>query len=381
VTESIPVISVVMPVRNGERFLAQALDSILCQTFGDFEFIVVDDGSTDATPHILADYAHANERIHVQRQEARGMVPALNLGCELARGTYLARMDADDVASPRRFAEQVSFLERHPRIEVLGAAVLVVDEHDRPLFPVWYATTNESIRRTLAAGTAFAHPVVMMRRSAFLISGGYRASFDPHAADYDLWLRMAEFCEFANLPGVLLHYRFHSGGVSFQNLSQQVLAMVGAEFSARMRRSGAPDVLVRTQPITLDSLLRMGEERDFVFSRILELSAARCGWLVRVDQADEALQLLNWAETLGGRRLAARAHAKASVMRALAWQRKGALGRSAASVVRAFLVDPPFVFETFVGGATMLLRARLPQLPIPAPQSRRRQFSHTKRYS
>ena len=357
--ESVPLISVVMPVRNGERFVAQATNSILSQTFGDFEFIVIDDGSTDATADILADYTRLDGRLRVHRCAQLGMVPALNLGCELARGTYLARMDADDVASPQRFAEQVAFLECHPRVAVLGAAILVVDERQGPLFPVWYPTTNTMLRRSLADGSAFAHPVVMMRRTAFQSSGGYRASFDPHAADYDLWLRMSEYSEFANLPDILLHYRFHPGGVSFYNLSQQVLAMVGAESSARMRRSGQPDLFDRTQTITVDTLLEMEPKQDVLFSRILELSAARCGWLVRVNQPDEALQLLRWAEALSGLSAGRRARAKANVMRALAWRCKGAFWPSAAAAARAVLVDPLFVLETFIAGSTMLGRGRL----------------------
>jgi hypothetical protein len=350
-----------MPVHNGERFLLDALVSIRAQTFSDFEFIVVDDGSTDATPRILADYARLDGRLRVHRQDQQGMVPSLNHGCEMARGTYVARMDADDVASPRRFAKQVAFLEYCPQVAVLGAAIMVVDEYDRPLFPVRYPTTDSSIRRALASGTAFAHPVVMMRRDALLTSGGYRTPFDPHAADYDLWLRMSEYCQFANLPTVLLRYRFHPGGVSFHNLSQQVLAMVGAETSARMRRLGHPDLLAQVQTITLDSLLAMGEQRELVLNRVLELSAARCGFLVRVGQTDEALELLLWASTLGGRSLRRRARAKAGVMRAMAWQRKGSFGRSLAAAAEAVVTDPLYASTVVIRGAGMLLRDRFPR--------------------
>jgi len=350
-----PSVSVVLPVHNGERFLGRALDSVRAQTLEDFECVVVDDGSTDRTAEILRQYGLQDQRLRVHRQEHRGVVAALNAGCQLAEGTYLARLDADDIASPQRLRDQVRFLERHPQVGVVGAGIVVVDEQDRPLFRVQYPATDPEVRRALLSSSAFAHPVVMMRKDVFVATGGYRAPF-LHAEDFDLWLRISERCELANLRKSLLRHRFHRGSVSLNNLQQQVISVVGAELSGRMRASGQPDRLAGVGRVTLDVLLATSPEPDRVLSRVLELSASRGGFLVLVGAVDEALYLLQWARiATQGARLDRRARAKADMLDALAWYRHTSFRRSLAAAANALLTDPGLVFETVAHRSSSLL--------------------------
>src|SRR5262245_40553428 len=127
-----PIVSVVMPVFNGERYLVEAANSIFRQTHPDFEFIIVDDGSTDGTADLLADLRRQDDRVKVITQPHNlGVAAALNAGCQAARGIFVARMDADDVSLPDRFMEQTSFLNRRPDIALVGGAVQLIDQNGR----------------------------------------------------------------------------------------------------------------------------------------------------------------------------------------------------------------------------------------------------------
>src|SRR5260370_151977 len=133
---SSPPVSMLMSVFNGEAFLPQALESILGQTFGDFEFIIIDDGSTDTTAQILSDYAKQDERVRVFNQGNKGRAASLNDGIDLARAEYIARMDADDIALPHRLKEQIRFMERHPEVGLLGGAVELIGPEGQVLAEV-----------------------------------------------------------------------------------------------------------------------------------------------------------------------------------------------------------------------------------------------------
>jgi hypothetical protein len=351
-----PLVSVVLPVYNGRQFLSQAIESILRQTFDDFELILVDDGSTDSTPRIIAEYTRQDRRVRALRQENGGLVAALNVGCSIARGPYLARMDADDVASPERLCKQVGFLDQQPQVGVLGAGIVVVAEDDRRLFSVSYPRSDAAIRRALAAGNAFAHPAVMMRASIFHASGGYRAAFS-HAEDYDLWLRMSEHCALANLAEPLLRYRFHAAGVSFRNLKQQVVSMAGAELSAVLRRSGDESEF-GSDPVTLETLSECASEREQLLQRVHALGTARAAFLIRVGQPDDALRLMEWVATVGPGEVPPPALAKSRLIQASAWYQKQCFWRSITAAAQALRVHPLSVLAIGVTGSRMLLQSR-----------------------
>jgi hypothetical protein len=352
-----------MPVYNGERFLEQAVASVRNQSFREWELIVVDDGSTDATAAILSRHTSEDARVRVYHEHHRGLIDALNFGCGMARSQYLARMDADDVAMPQRLEQQLVLLEANKRLGVVGSAIRVIDGCGNPLFQVTYPTTDVGVRRSLVSGNAFAHPTVMMRRTVFEGSGGYRHPF-LYGEDYDLWLRMSVLCEFANTPRVLLDYRFHSAGASSQEMSHQVLVMVAAAISAELRRSGQVDTIARLERVTLAHLLDIAPSRTDVLNRIVELSAGRSGFLVRVNRPDDALRLLGWADHITGQMATGRARAKASVLRAAAWHKKGSFWRCLGATLEAFRSDPVRAAQIFTVGLLVLLRDAVASSPI-----------------
>jgi glycosyltransferase involved in cell wall biosynthesis len=216
----VPKVSVVMCVYNGELCLREAIDSILNQTFKDFEFIIVDDGSTDGTPGILEACAKQERRIRLLRNASNlGLIPSLNNGLQVACGEYVARQDADDVSLPNRLVLQVQFLDKHPEIGVLGTWMTNVDETGRRV--VWKTPTSHAvIRWSLLFSTSMAHASVMMRRS--LLDGD--TTFRPemlHAEDYDFWSRLSEKAKLANLPECLYLRREHELRVSVRHQKKQ----------------------------------------------------------------------------------------------------------------------------------------------------------------
>ncbi len=244
-----PQVTIVMSVHNGEKYLSQAVDSILAQTFRDFEFIIINDGSTDRTSEILVQYQARDARIRLLAQEQSGLVDALNRGCALARGEYIARMDADDVAFPQRIEHQVKFLENNPEMALVGTPVVVIDENGLPIDLFRFPTDSHEIADLLMRANCINHPTVMIRTKAFCALCGYRKTFQ-HAEDYDLWLRMSEQYSLANLAEPMLCYRIHGSQVGVEHLNQLVLSMLGARVSARGRRKDGKDPLANEAEIT-----------------------------------------------------------------------------------------------------------------------------------
>ncbi len=211
-----PTVSVVMPVYNGQRYLSRAVESMLGQTWWDFELVAVNDGSTDETGRILERYAKGDGRVRVVWQENQGIVGALNAGLGAARGKLLARMDADDVALPGRLARQVDYLREHPECVAVGTRVLMIDAQGWAICPWVKEFTHEQIDAAhLRAGFPMVHPSVMMRRESVAAVGGYRAEYAT-LEDVDLFLRLAEVGRLANIPEVLLHYRQHLNSICHQ---------------------------------------------------------------------------------------------------------------------------------------------------------------------
>jgi glycosyltransferase involved in cell wall biosynthesis len=208
---SIPAVSVVLPVRDGEPFLRPALESVLNQSFADFEVVAVDDGSTDATGAILADTGDV--RLRVVRQDRRGLVAALARGIAETRGRYVARMDADDVSLPRRFERQAAVLDADERTGVVGCGVETIDERGRVVSARVLPPGDAPLRRRLLLRNPFAHGSVMIRRDALERAGGYRADYGANE-DYDLWRRIAREWRLGAVPEVLYRYREHAAAVT-----------------------------------------------------------------------------------------------------------------------------------------------------------------------
>lgn len=206
-----PGISVLMAVNNGAPWVRQAAESVLAQTAVDLELIVIDDGSTDATPEILARLD--DPRVRVERRPASGLTRALNRAASLARAPLLARLDADDVALPERLARQRAFLDAHPEVGLLGTGAREVDADGREVAVVQPPSEDREIRRALIRRNPFVHSSVMMRQSVLARAGGYDETL-PVAQDYDLWMRMSRLTRLANLPAPLVIRRLLPGRVS-----------------------------------------------------------------------------------------------------------------------------------------------------------------------
>ena len=202
-----PRVSFLMPVYDGEMYLDEAIQSVLNQTFTDFEFIVINDGSIDETSQIIERYRQLDGRIRAYEQPHRGLVVALNRGLELARGEYVARMDADDISVTERAAAQVAFMDAHPEVGICGTWIETFGSGGAVVRR--YPADDATIRSWLLFESVLAHPSIMMRRE-LLVKTGLSYDVDSvHAEDYDLWVRAARHMALANIPEVLLRYRLH----------------------------------------------------------------------------------------------------------------------------------------------------------------------------
>ena len=234
--EKKPAISVCMPVYNAERYLTEAVDSVLAQTFGDFEFIIVDDGSTDGSREMLNHYASTDPRVRMIRRPNLGVRKTLNDCLQLARGEFIARMDADDMCLPDRFELQVNYLRKHPDVVLLGCAYDLIDGAGRLLRHLKQPQDNDSLQQICLSGrTPICHPSAMMRREPTLRVGGYDEEFTV-AQDLDLWLRLGEVGKMACLPQTLVKYRLHEKSISEAKQEQQVVNMRTACERAWRRR-------------------------------------------------------------------------------------------------------------------------------------------------
>lgn len=217
-TSNNPLISVVLPAFNAEKYIIEAVRSILNQTFQDFELIVINDGSTDATEDILRNLIYEDKRIKLINRENRGLVASLNEGIEVAKGVWIARMDADDIAIPHRFELQLECL-RQTGADICGGGIQRFGTSDRRIFMPW--KSDEAIKMQMLFSSPFAHPTIMMR-TALVRQLRYDATWEK-AEDYDLWERAAHAgWKMANVPEVLLLYRVHKTQISTTTSVQQL---------------------------------------------------------------------------------------------------------------------------------------------------------------
>lgn len=238
-----PALSVAMSVYNGERFLADAIESVLAQSFAAFEFLILDDGSDDGSLAIAQEYAARDPRIRVLARPNRGLVASLNELLAEARAPIVARMDADDLSMPGRFARQMAFLEANPDHGVVGSWSRDIDEHGQLWrvggrdHPETHAAFLDNVRH---GGPLLCHPAVMYRRELVRAVGGYHRAFR-HCEDLDLWLRLASVTRIANLPERLLCYRHYAGQVSKKYATEQQVGAAIAYEAWRARDLGRPD--------------------------------------------------------------------------------------------------------------------------------------------
>lgn len=210
-----------MPVWNGERHLHEAVDSILNQTFRDFEFIILDDGSTDSTPDILREYAAKDDRIRIVRLDHEGIVVALNRGVSEAKADWIARMDCDDIAHPERFARQWAAIKKHPRVVLCHTQIKLIGEEEYITKVPYLVRSHSLLKLRLCHQCPISHPSVMFLKEAFRAAGGYFHE-ERHAEDFALWGRLIEHGDAVGIPEPLLDFRVHSNSISKQKLDTQI---------------------------------------------------------------------------------------------------------------------------------------------------------------
>jgi glycosyltransferase involved in cell wall biosynthesis len=241
-----PRVSVVLAVYNGAAYVIEAVNSILAQTYRDFELLVIDDGSTDDTRALLTPLATSDARLMVLAEPHRGLVASLNHGISIARGSLIARMDADDVALPGRFAAQVAYLDAHPDCVVVGTSILKVNADG-------ITPTKKSpgrVHRPTFEPMAFPpqiggvpHPTAMIRATALATVGGYRPYFY-NAEDRDLWARLWTIGRVHQLPEVALRYRVHAGSVTRQKRGEQLLSHMLVDMATVARHLNLDDATI-----------------------------------------------------------------------------------------------------------------------------------------
>lgn len=217
-----PKISILMSVHNGMPFLYEALESIKTQTYADWECIIIDDASTDTSAEVLTTYASEDSRFRIERNsENSGLTHSLNRALSLARGSLIARCDADDVLVPTRLTQQAAFLDTHPEVGLCGSWYTCINASGQHLQTMQPPTTHAALHWTLCRMNPFCHSSIMMRREALDAAGKTYAPDCPCAQDYELWTRMATVTHMATIPEVLVHYRLHENTVGVRKRDTQ----------------------------------------------------------------------------------------------------------------------------------------------------------------
>ena len=219
-----PLISVVMPVFNSEQYLDKSIKSVLEQTYDNFELLIINDGSTDNSNSIIKKYQSQDKRITILTQENKGITKSLNNGIKHSKGSFIARMDADDICDSKRFEFQIEYLEKNPNIDIVGSMVSKISEkgeviqslNDLPL-------EDYQIKWHLIFGTPLIHPALMIRKCVF-INNGYYSDRLNFAQDIEFWRRTSRHVRFYNLPKILFKLRIHNQSTSsmFQNEQNNV---------------------------------------------------------------------------------------------------------------------------------------------------------------
>lgn len=227
-----------MCVYNDERFVGNAIESILGQSFQDFEFIIVNDGSTDGTGAILEGYARKDSRVKIISQANAGTTAAANSGLSAAKGRYVARLDSDDFSLPHRLKTEVEFLDANPDIALVGGGSEIIEINGTVIGARNIPTKTP--KKTLMHRCIYQQSDVMFRRDVVLSLGGYRAKFR-NAQDYDLWLRISEVAGIAKLDTILGQWRLNGGGYTLSRAREQAAEVKVIKEFARQRREGGRD--------------------------------------------------------------------------------------------------------------------------------------------
>lgn len=248
-------VSIIMSVYNGEAYMRQAVESLLAQTYREFELLIVDDASTDGTRWILEELAAQDGKIRIITNPTNlGLTRSLNLALRQTHSDLIARMDADDVALPTRLEKQVAFLDTHPDVSLVGTWYQLIDDDGHVIAEKHPPTDDAAILHALPRYNPFLHSSVMVRRTLLDEVNGYDETYR-RAQDYDLWLRLSPRTRLANLPEILMQKRFTPTMVSYASEREQLRLAVRARWQAIRRKQYAAGCLVYLVKPLIASLL------------------------------------------------------------------------------------------------------------------------------
>ncbi len=230
-----PTVSIIISVYNSEVHIRESIESILGQSFTDFEVIVIDDASTDATSEILHEYTEKDARVRSFRNEQNlGLTKSLNKAIRESSGTYIARMDADDIAYPERFEKQVAFLSSCPNYGLVGSWAIVIDNQGKEIDQYQWETKDGEIRKNLIKYNCIIHPSIMMRAEVLEIVGYYDETFR-YAQDYDLFFRIVRHFKVQNIAEPLIKYRIGTSSITGSKNRAQAWCAMRARWNAIKR--------------------------------------------------------------------------------------------------------------------------------------------------
>jgi len=297
----VPAVSVLLPVYNPGGYLGTSIESVLAQSFADFEFLIIDDCSTDGSRETIARYARRDSRVRaILHERNEGLAATLNEGLRVARSELVARMDHDDESLPERLRIQVDFMRAHPEVAVAGSFVYHMGATAADDRLVELPETTERIRQTLLSYNCLYHPSVILRRMPVLELGGYRAEFR-NGEDYDLWLRVSKRYEVVNIARPLLRYRFVPAGMTLSRKWEQLGYVYLAQAAHQREDDSVEDAreLAQQMLVTTDRRYFMGEVAK---GTVAELVALRMWWSAVVIAVQFARELgpRRAARLLGG---------------------------------------------------------------------------------
>ena len=287
-----------LPVFNGDRYLVEAIESVLDQTLHDLELVIVDDGSSDRSRAIVEHFAAVDGRVRLLVNETnQGLTASLNRGWSAAGAPYIARLDADDVALPERLSLQVAFLDANPAVAVVGGASIRIDDAGHRGATMMFPTTDRGIRATLTRRCCIPHSGAVIRKSVLEQVGGYRLG---EAEDFDLWLRVADRWQLANLPVPVVLYREHASQITHRTLERQSAATLAVRAAARFRRAGLSDPLEGSERVTPEVLEQLNVGPKEIAAQIERDCLERAASYELLGDRDASAALLGQAEhTLG----------------------------------------------------------------------------------
>lgn len=255
-----PQITVLMSVFNGEKFLKEAIDSILNQTYGDFEFVIINDGSRDSSKDIILSYNDSRIRL-INNENNIGLIASLNKGLTLARGEYIARQDADDISLLSRLEKQVRFFKKNKNAGVVGTNFIIINESGEEINKVKFPEKSVDLKKGLLRASQFAHGSTMFKKKCIERVGPYREEFK-HCEDYDLWLRFSHYYELANLQEYLYKWRLAVSSISFEHRYYQRRCSQLAVEMHKERVSRGEDLIQRGELNSKDILALFLNERE-----------------------------------------------------------------------------------------------------------------------